>query len=149
MAQRQGLREVVQQKSDEFGVQFHAGEAGEVIAGTPNAPRPLIGAGRKQGVKDIGDRDQLRMGMDLIPAQAQVAAAVQALMVLERHGGGGAHGAVGMDQDMGADGSVHAHDCMLLLSQRPGLAEDGGRDGRLADVVDKGGLGNCPHLGVR
>ena len=89
MAQRQGLREVVQQKSDEFGVQFHAGEAGEVIAGTPNAPRPLIGAGRKQGVKDIGDRDQLRMGMDLIPAQAQVAAAVQALMVLERHGGGG------------------------------------------------------------
>lgn len=99
MAQRQSLWEVVQQKSDEFGVQFHAGEAGEVIAGTPNAPRPLIGAGRKQGVKDIGDRDQLRMGMDFIPAQAQVAAAVQALMVLERHGGGGAHGAVGMDQD--------------------------------------------------
>ena len=58
MAQRQGLREVVQQKSDEFGVQFHAGEAGEVIAGTPNAPRPLIGAGRKQGVKDIGYRNQ-------------------------------------------------------------------------------------------
>ena len=61
MAQRQGLREVVQQKSDEFGVQFHAGEAGEVIAGTPNAPRPLIGAGRKQGVKDIGDRDPSQM----------------------------------------------------------------------------------------
>ena len=139
---------MVQQKSDEFGVQFHAGEAGEVIAGTPNAPRPLIGAGRKQGVKDIGDRDQLRMGMDFIPAQAQVAAAVQALMVLERHGGGGAHGAVGMDQDMGADGSVHAYDCMLLLSQRPGLAKDGGRDGRLADVVDKCGLSNRPHLGV-
>ena len=120
-----------------------------MTTGAPDAPRPLIGTGRKQGVKDIGYRNQFRMRMDFIPAQAQVAAAVQALMVLERHGGGGAHGAVGMDQDMGADGSVHAHDRMLLFSQRPGLAEDGGRDGRLADVVDKGGLGNCPHLGVR
>lgn len=35
----------------------------------------------------------------------------------------------------------HTHDRMLLFSQRSGLAKDGGRDGRLADVVDKGGLG--------
>ena len=82
MAQRQSLREVVQQKSDEFGVQFHAGEAGEVIAGTPNAPRPLIGAGRKQGVKDIGYRNQFRMGVDLTFTQAQITAAVKTLMVL-------------------------------------------------------------------
>ena len=73
---------MLQQQSYKFGVQFHAGEAGEVIAGTPNAPRPLIGTGRKQGVKYIGYRNQFRMRMDFITTQAQVTAAVQALMVL-------------------------------------------------------------------
>ena len=53
-----------------------------MTTGAPDAPRPLIGAGRKQGVKDIGYRNQFRMRMDFITAQAQVAAAVQALMVL-------------------------------------------------------------------
>ena len=50
---------------------------------------------------------------------------------------------------MGADGSVHLHDCALLSGQRAWLAKDGGRDGCLADVVDKGGLSDRPHLGVR
>ena len=120
-----------------------------MTTGATDAPRPLIGAGREQGVKDIGYRNQFRMRMDFITAQAQVAAAVQALMVLERHGGSGSHDAVGMDQDMGADGSVHLHDCALLSGQRAWLAKDGGRDGCLADVVDKGGLSDRPHLGVR
>ena len=54
-----------------------------------------------------------------------------------------------MDQDMGADSSVHLHDRTLLFGQRAWLAKDGGRDGCLADVVDKGGLSDRPNLGVR
>lgn len=54
-----------------------------------------------------------------------------------------------MDQDMSADSSVHLHDRTLLFGQRAWLAKDGGRDGCLADVVDKGGLSDRPHLGVR
>ena len=53
-----------------------------MTTGAPDAPRPLIGAGRKQGVKDIGYRNQFRMGVDLTFTQAQVAAAVKTLMVL-------------------------------------------------------------------
>ena len=73
---------MLQQQSYKFGVQFHAGEAGEVTTGSPDPPPPLIGAGRKQGVKDIGYRNQFRMGVDLTFTQAQITAAVKTLMVL-------------------------------------------------------------------
>ena len=36
-----------------------------MTTGAPDAPRPLIGTGREQGVKDIGYRNQFRMGVDL------------------------------------------------------------------------------------
>ena len=144
----QSLWEVLQQQSDKFGVQLHTGKIGQVSAGTAYAPRPLIGAGREQGIKDIGDCNQFRVGMDLISAQAQVTAAIQALMVLERHDGSSAHSFVGMDQDTGADFGMHTHKRSFLLCQRTGLAEDGNWDGRLTDIMDKGGLGNRPHLGV-
>ena len=73
---------MLQQQSYKFGVQFHAGETGEMTTGAPDAPRTLIGTGREQGVKDIGYRNQFRMGVDLTFTQAQITAAVQALMVL-------------------------------------------------------------------
>lgn len=57
-----------------------------MTTGALDAPRPLIGTGREQGVKDIGYRNQFRMGVDLTFTQAQITAAVKTLMVLERHG---------------------------------------------------------------
>ena len=53
-----------------------------MTTGAPDAPRPLIGTGREQGVKDIGYRNQFRMGGDLTFTQAQITAAVKTLMVL-------------------------------------------------------------------
>ena len=53
-----------------------------MTAGAPDAPRPLIGTGREQGGKDIGYRNQFRMGVDLTFTQAQITAAVKTLMVL-------------------------------------------------------------------
>ena len=53
-----------------------------MTTGAPDAPRPLIGTGRKQGVKDIGYRNQFRMRMDFTFTQAQITAAVKTLMVL-------------------------------------------------------------------
>ena len=57
-----------------------------MTTGATDAPRPLIGTGREQGVKDIGYCNQFRMGVDLTFTQAQITAAVKTRMVRERHG---------------------------------------------------------------
>ena len=86
------------------------------------------------------------MGVNLTAPQAQVAASVQPLMVLQSHNGGSAHGAVGLGKGLGADGGVGLDNCPLVRRQRPGLIQDRGRNRCLADVMDKRELGNRPDL---
>ena len=86
--QLQSLRHVVQQEPYVLGVQLHACKAGHIGTSPADAPRALIGPWREQCIKDIGYRNQFRMGMDLTPTKAKIAATVEALMVLQRHGRG-------------------------------------------------------------
>lgn len=99
LVEHQSLREVVQQQTNKFFIQFYASKAGKIGTGTLDTPWTLIGARRKQCIENVSYRNQPCMGMDLVPLQAEVAASINALMMLKRHSRSSTHRTIGMAQD--------------------------------------------------
>ena len=124
---------------DDFGVELRAGTAANFLARVRHRKGIAIGPVAQHGIESIGDGDDACPERNLFTAQATwIARTIEELMVGEDDFSGFTQEG-NTREHVVANLTVGAHDLLLRVVERAGLAKNLVGDCHLADVVKKRG----------
>ena len=110
----------------------------EVREGLLHRPGVAVDAGRHEGVVHVADCEDPRREVEVVGFQATgIAAAVEALVVVEHEARDALVEAAELLEQLAAALGMRLDDGELVVVERPGLLQDRVGDGELADVVQK------------
>ena len=131
----------VDERLDQRRVELRAGESRQHQARLLGHRGFLVRPRAGHRLVDVGHRDDLTEEVRHGGLEIGIAGAVDAAMVLERHGRRERPQAVDFDEDLRAVGRVRLHHPPLALVERARLLQNLERNPRLADVVQQRRLG--------
>ena len=131
---------MIHQQRNKLAVKLLSGQFHQIGAYLVDIPGDLVGPAGKQGVKDVSHRYQFGIGVDVLDLQAQIAASVQALVMLHSDDRCGVENLNLPGQLVLPEGRMLPNRAEFLRSQLSRLVKDGRRDFRLADIVEQRGL---------
>ena len=129
--------ERAEERVDDLGRELGAPAVANLGGGLGDRQRALIRPLGRHRVPGVGEPRDRRLERDAVAGEARgIAGAVPALVVVadDRHG---AVQAPELADDPRALVRMALHELVLLVGETAGLAEDGVRDGELADVVEE------------